>query len=395
MADSVAIFACALAIGVWWLLVPLRAAHNERKLLSLAAAETTEPGRWPSVSVLIPARNEAETIVDAMQSLLAVDYPELEIVLVNDRSSDRTGEIIEGLAREDGRIRTLHIEALPEGWNGKVHALHRGLELCRGEWLLLTDADVHFRPPALKRAIAYCLRQRRAFLSLLPRFRETGAVIGAAQTVLGMMLLSLIDARRITDPKRRTAMGVGAFNLVQRDCFDADEGFEWLRMEIADDAGLALMMKSRGASIDMLNGQDFIEVDWYPTLASMFDGVMQRLIMGVNYYFSLYLVQCALVIFCLVAPVWIALLLVPLTPLAWLCLAAYLLPSLIFATGLRSFRVPPVLLWLMPLGFVLLACGMLRALVTYVRRGGLFWRGRVYPLSRLRASQRVKMNTFF
>ncbi len=395
MPDSVAIFACAIALGIWWFLIPLRAVLNERRLVSLASTPVEPPERWPTVSVLIPARNEAETIGAAMHSLLEVDYPELEIVLVNDRSSDRTGDIIEQLAQEDGRIRRLHIEALPDGWNGKVHALHRGLEICRGEWLLFTDADVHFRPQTLKRAIAYCLQKRRAFLSLLPRFRDTGAVIGAAQTVLGMLLLSLIDSRRITDPEQRAAMGVGAFNLAQRACFDADEGFEWLRMEIADDAGLALMLKSRGASIDILNGQEFIEVDWYPTLSSMFDGVMQRLIMGVNYYFSLYLLQCVLVIFCLAAPLWMSFLLAPLTPLAWFCLAAYLAPAMVFAAGLRSFKVPPILLWLMPLGFVLVGYGMLRALVTYVWRGGLFWRGRVYPLSRLRASQRVKMNTFF
>ena len=330
-----------------------------------------------------------------MQSLLAVDYPELEIVLVDDRSTDRTGEIVEDLARQDQRIRTLHVEALPEGWNGKVHALQRGLELARGEWLLFTDADVHLGPQTLKRAIAHCLQQQRGFLSLLPRFRRADALVGAAQTVFGMILLSFIDSRRIANPDCPTAMGVGAINLFRRSFLDPDEGLEWLRMEIADDAGLALMVKSRGARIDMLNGQDFIEVDWYPTLPSMLDGVMQRLIMGVNYYFSLYLLQCLLVMLCLVAPAWLAGMLLPLSPLAWICLAFYGLPSLIFAAGLRNFSVPPVLLWLMPLGFGVIGYGMLRALVTYLGRGGLFWRGRVYPLSQLRASQRVKLNTFF
>ena len=395
MPDPIALIACACAIGVWWILIPLRAVQNERRLLALASTACDEPARWPLVSIVIPARNEADTISDAMQRLLEVDYPELEILLVNDRSSDRSGEIIDALAQRDPRVRALHVDALPEGWNGKVNALQRGLEVARGEWLLFTDADVHFAPATLKRAIAYCLQEQRSFLSLLPRFRGCAALVGAAQTVFGMILLSFIDSRRIADPRRPTAMGVGAFNLFQRSFLDAGEGLAWLRMEIADDAGLALMLKSRGASIDMLNGQDFIEVDWYPTLAAMFEGVMQRLIMGVNYYFGLYLLQCLLVVFCLAAPAWLTGLLLPLTPLAWSCLALYWLPSLIFAVGLRRFRVPAHLLWLMPPGFAVIGYGMLRTLVTYIRRGGLYWRGRVYPLSELRKTQRVKLNTFF
>lgn len=395
MGNLIVIGACTLAIAAWWILMPLRAVLHDRKLERLSSMPCTEPESWPTVSVLVPARNEEDALADAVRSLLDLDYPELEIVIVDDRSTDRTGEIAERLARQDARIRTLHIETLPEGWMGKVHAMHRGIVLSRGEWLLFTDADIHFAPSVLKRAIAYCLQRKRGFLTLFPGFTDTGLVIGATQTAFGVMFLSIMDFARIASKDSQMAMGIGAFNLARRSYIDAQEGLEWLRMEVADDAGLALMMKRRGARIDVLTGQDLLEVDWYPTLGGILDGVIQRFIMGAHYSLGLYLLQCLVVAFCVLAPAIAGLVLAPATPLAWLCLGAYALPALILAAGVRNFAIPRGLLFALPLGFAVVAYGMLRSVFTYVRRGGLYWRGTVYPLRELRASQRVRMSTFF
>ncbi len=395
MIEFLIVIALAIAILLWWILMPLRAVANDRKLARLAAMSCREPERWPLASVLVPAKNEEASIADAVTSLLEIDYPELEIILIDDRSSDRTGDIADELAQRDARVRCLHLDALPEGWLGKVHALHRGLEISRGEWLLFADADIHFARDTLKRALAYCLENERGFLSLLPRFRDTaGALVGAAQTAFGMILLTFIDPARIADPESPKAMGVGAFNLVRRDYVDAGDGLEWLRLEVADDTGLALLAKSRGARADVLSGQELIEVDWYPTLPQMLDGVMQRLIMGVNYYLGLYLLQCAAVGSCLLAPVLLTVLFAGETPLIWLALSAYAIPSLILAGGMRNFVLPWLPLALLPLGLFVIGLGMLRALVTFVIRGGLYWRGTVYPLRDLRAAQRVKLSEF-
>lgn len=395
MANLILILACALAIAAWWILMPLRAVLHDRKLGALSAMSCAEPERWPRVSVLVPARNEEDALAGAVQSLLEVDYPRLEIIIVDDRSSDRTGEIADRLARQDARIRALHIETLPEGWMGKVHAMHRGIELSRGEWLLFTDADIHFSPSVLKRAVSYCLERKRGFLTLFPGFTDTGLLVGATQSAFGVIFLSIMDFARISSADSPNAMGIGAFNLAQRSYLDAEAGLEWLRMEVADDAGLALMMKRRGARIDVLTGQDLIEVDWYPTLTGILDGVIQRFVMGAHYSLGLYLLQCLAVAFCVVAPIAAVLVLASATPLAWLCLGAYLLPSLMLAAGVRNFALPLAPLAALPLGFAVIAYGMLRSVITYVLRGGLYWRGTVYPLSELRASQRVRMSNFF
>ena len=389
------LIACALAIVIWWVLLPIRTVLHERKLEALSAMPYIEPERWPLVSVLVPARNEEAAIADAVQSLLEVDYPALEIIIIDDRSEDRTGEIAGRLARQDARIRTLRIDSLPEGWIGKVHAMHRGIAVSTGEWLLFTDADIHFSPPVLKRAMAHCLHQGRGFLTLFPGFVDTGLAIGTTQTAFGVMLLSLMDIDRVSRADSPMAIGIGAFNLARRCYIDSEKGLEWLRMEVADDAGIALMMKQRGAAMEVLTGQDLIEVDWYPTLPAILDGVVQRFVMGANYSLGLYLLQCLVVVFCLFAPIIAGLVLASVTPFAWLSLGSYALSSLIIAAGVRGHSIPRGPLLALPLGYVVIAYGMLRSMVTYLVRGGLYWRGTVYPLRELRASQRVKMNTFF
>ena len=385
---------CALASSIAWILVPLRAVQHDRQLGKLCEGTAPQPDSWPMVSILVPARDEIDSLESAVTSLLAIDYPNLEIVLIDDRSTDGTAELVDALASRDNRIRPLHIDSLPTGWLGKVHALHRGLEVCRGEWLLFTDADIHFAPRTLRLAIAHCLAGRKDFLSLLPRLRDSDPLVGAAQSAMGTLLLALMDSEQVADPDSPQAMGVGAFNLARRACLDPDQGLEWLRMEVADDAGLALLMKSRGAHTELLSGLELIEVDWYPSLAGMFDGVMQRMFLGAGYSPWIYLLQCTLSIGCLLSPLLLATLLAPASSLAWLCLGLYALPSLILGTGLRNFPIPARLLWLWPVGAVLVGYGMIRSLVTVARRGGIYWRGSVYPLNELRAGQRVRPENF-
>lgn len=375
--------------------MPLRAVLHDRKLRRLSAMRLDAPQRWPRVSVLVPAKDEEDTLYAAVQSLLRVDYPELEIILINDRSTDRTGDVVDQLAEMDSRINTLHIDQLPDGWLGKVHALHQGVKISRGEWLLFTDADIHFSPQILKQAIAYCLQYEKGFLALFPDFVNLRVLLGSAQAAFGVMLLSLLNFVKIADPMSKMAMGIGAFNLVKKEFIDPQQGLEWLRMEVADDAGLGLMIKQRGANAEVLSGNDLLRVDWYPTVAAMLDGVLQRLIMGANYSLSLFLPACAFVFFCLVAPLGLSLTLAPQTALAWLCLGAYFVPSIALLAGVKNIGIPRASMWGISIGYAIIVYGMLRSIVTCVRYGGVYWRGSFYALKELRELQRVKMSIYF
>src|SRR5262249_32333062 len=130
--------------------------------------EDPPPGGWPSLAVLLAARNEAGVVVPAVRSLLSQDYPGLEVVAVNDRSTDETGGLLDYLARGDGRLRVVHVQELPPGWLGKTHALQAGAESVTADWLLFTDADVVFAPGTLKKALALAVGERLDHLVVGP-----------------------------------------------------------------------------------------------------------------------------------------------------------------------------------------------------------------------------------
>ncbi len=134
--------------------------------------------RYPSASVVVPARDEEAVVGEALGSLLDQDYPgSLEVLVVDDRSTDRTGEIIAGLAaRYPERLTALRVDDLPEGWLGKNHALYRGAEEARAEWLLFTDADVRFAPGCIKEAVYYALSENLDHLTLSPELVRGGCL---------------------------------------------------------------------------------------------------------------------------------------------------------------------------------------------------------------------------
>src|SRR2546423_821839 len=131
-------------------------------------------GLMPPLSVVVPALNEEATVEAAMRTLLALDYPDLEIIGVDDRSTDETGAILDRLAAEDARLRVTHVRELPPGWLGKNHALHVGSAVARGEWILFTDADVHFERDALRRAVRYAVYRRLDHLVVVPQVLLAG-----------------------------------------------------------------------------------------------------------------------------------------------------------------------------------------------------------------------------
>ncbi|MFO0260237.1 MAG: glycosyltransferase family 2 protein, partial [Planctomycetota bacterium] len=183
-------------LGFSWLGV---AALSLRSFLEPRPLEPLEPQPtpWPLVSVIVTALDEEATIEPALRTLLSASYPELELIAVNDRSRDRTGEVIDRLAADSPRLQPVHIRELPGGWLGQVHAMDTGARAARGEWLLFTDADVHFGPTVIERAIQVCQRERLDHLTLWPRLEGRGLVLRAALVAFMTNLLLLLRPHRI------------------------------------------------------------------------------------------------------------------------------------------------------------------------------------------------------
>ena len=363
-----------------------------RRCPQLAEVDTKDPSAWPTLSVVVPARDEAHTIEPAVASLLAQDYPHLQVVLVDDRSTDETGTVIDRLAAKDSRVAAVHVRELPDGWLGKVHALQRGVERASGDFVLFTDADIHFAPGVLRRAIAWSEAERLDHLAVLAEVTSPSIWVAACVAASSRGLIGLARPWEATDPRSAKAIGTGAFNLVRRSAFERTPGFEWLRLEVADDIGLGLMMKRWGGRPGLLIGRGQVRHETYPTL---FDAVrgLEKNGFAQGARFSAWrgsaLVGLAVVgafaPFAAFLPV----------GLPWLpLLGAGTLA--VFATAARiltrAFGAPLMsVLASLPLGDLLMAYVFARATLLGVRRGGLVWRGTTYPTRLLRDGQRVTM----
>lgn len=349
---------------------------------------------WPRVSVVVPACDEEAGVEGALRSLLAQRYPDVQIVAVDDRSSDRTGEVMDRLAAEDDRLAVVHIDALPEGWLGKLNALHRGVAKSNGEWLLFADADAHLGPDTLKKCISHADAHGVDFVSAIPHIGSAGFLGDVVFNVVTSALCLGVKPWRIPDPRTSTVGATGAFMLVRRTAFERTPGFEWLKLEVADDFGLCLMIKEHDGRCDMLLGRDEVKIAWYASLAEI-TSKMQKNFFAVTGRFSVPRIVAQALVMAWLGLYPLAALLLSAPHLAgwpWgvlaVTVAVQLLATIVASSWTGRPMAPSLLPWV---GFALLSLMMLRAAVVGWRRGGIEWRGVLYPTSLLRDRQRVKV----
>jgi glycosyltransferase involved in cell wall biosynthesis len=369
----------------------LKASYTLRSIQRIKDLQPQTPQNYPKLSIIISACNEAHTLQQAMRTILKQNYPDLEIILVNDRSTDDTGSLVDQLAAQDNRIVPVHVTHLPAGWLGKVHALHVGCQKATGEWLLFTDADIHFAPGVLRKTVAFCLEQQLDHLTIAPEVYSQSFWLDVTQAAFALLFFANLKTAGIGKPKSDYIAGIGAFNLVQKAALARTEGFSWLRMEVLDDLGLGLMLHQAGAKSGLLIGTDEIGLAWYPSLPAMMRGLEKNLFgAAAQYRYSRLLATIA--VFWLINLGWAIALFQPLGSWLWeLGIAAFgcvLLYNWAVLTEIKRWK-PAYLLT--PIGQVILSVMVLRSAFCCWRQQGIIWRGTQYPLQELRAGQRVKL----
>jgi glycosyltransferase involved in cell wall biosynthesis len=355
-----------------------------RALPRIERLEAPSPARWPRVSLVMPARDEERTLEAAMRSKLANTYPELELVLVDDRSTDATGALADRFAQTEPRLQVVHVEQLPEGWLGKVHALQRGLERASGEWLLFSDADVHLAPKTLERILAFAEHERLDHVTVFPQFTCSGFLLQL--TLVSMFRMVCVRTRmwEVSDPNSPASLGIGAFNLVRRSALERTPGLEWLKMEIADDVMLGTMLKRSGAKQAVLNGRNAVSLEFYPSLGA-FNRAMEK--SGASFPLST-LILGNLLLVALECGFLAGVLsghpaLVLLGGATWALGAGTTWAFSVWA-GFSQVTAPLAFLGVLPTTWV-----SIRSAVLALVRGGVFWRGTFYPTAVLRAGQRL------
>ncbi len=381
-----AVAVCSLAA---WLVVVGDAIAGEKFVKYIDHVDVSDevsPARMPKVSVVVAARDEEATIAPAMRSLLQLEYPNLEVVAIDDRSTDRTGEILATLAAGDSRLTVERVAELPPGWLGKNHALQLGADKTTGDLLLFTDADVVFEPTVLRRAVTCMLEDGIDHLTIGADVHTSSVLVEMFVAAFMVSFVGYFRPWRMGDPNSNHTVGIGAFNLVRRTAYEQAGGHTPIAMRPDDDLRLARLLRDAGARQAFGAAGGMVAVEWYPNLGEAVLGLEKNSLAAVGYRPWLLLGAAPAQLISMCWP--FAAVFVTSGMTRWLNLAIVALLIGFQVVLLHGGSVRRRVALLLPVGVVLVIWAYLRAvLLTYVR-GGIRWRGTFYPLTELRGAAR-------
>jgi glycosyltransferase involved in cell wall biosynthesis len=339
----------------------------------------------PRVSIIIAARNEEEHIAESLARLLQLDYPDYEVIAVNDRSTDHTGarmDEVAGTPQAQGRLRVIHIADLPAGWLGKVHAMWSGADQATGEWLLFTDADILYRPDALSRAVGYAETEHADHVVLFPRMVMHSP--GEIMMIAFFQAMFVFGHRpwKVADPKAKDHMGAGAFNMVRRRVYDAIGTYRAMQFEVLDDMKLGKLVKNAGYAQRNVFGADLISLRWIKGTMGMVQNLTKNFFAIVSFQWPRALASAFTIAFLNLLP-FVGIVLAH----GWARLPYAITLLSIFGIYVgMSWRsdVPAYYFFLHPISSTLFVYIMLRSMILTLWRGGVVWRGTFYPLDELR-----------
>ena len=229
-------------------------------------------GAFPSVTAIVPAKDEASTLADCLASVCDQDYPGLEILVVDDRSTDGTAAIAESFAARDPRVRLISIRDLPPGWTGKTHALHVATAQAAGEWLWFLDADTRHHPECLSITLRYALDQNASLMSLVPEMRCDTFWEKVVQPLAGIVLMRSFPLFTVNDDRKKLAFANGQYILMTRHAYEKSGGHEAVRDRFVEDIYLAKRVKGAGLPIRSAFGTAISSTRMYTSLPTIIRG---------------------------------------------------------------------------------------------------------------------------
>jgi chlorobactene glucosyltransferase len=353
-------------------------AFNSRFALEAVPPPKVAPQR---ISIVVPARNEARQIESCVRSLLAQAYPNLDVIVVDDRSEDATASIVTRIAAEDSRVRLIAGDALPPDWVGKPWALDQGARHATGDWLLFTDADTIHQPGALSAAIGYARAHNLDVLSVLTdQIMLTPAEWIFLPSVLWTIAFAIGSLKAINDPARENALFNGQYILASRRAYDGIGGHEAVRNEIAEDLELARLFKADGRFRSALvNGSGLVRVRMYRSFRELWQGFVKNFWVGARgqgFFAAIGILLLACV--APITPIALVIALVVHAQTAAAALALAMLCAIVGASpGMRRLGLGSRSSWCLPIGITLVVAIFLTSIIAHAR-GGVIWRGRRY-----------------
>jgi hypothetical protein len=369
-------------IAIFWSTYGIKVAYGAVRLPWLKDFAPAADADCPKISILFAARDEEQKLSAALTTLVTIDYPHLEIVAVDDRSKDATSRILDDFAAVHKNLRVVHLKDLPAGWLGKPHALQNAYENSSGEWLIFTDADVKFKPDALRRVATLVPVRGLDHLCLMGDVDRSGFWDTVLITFFGMGFQLATDPYQVSNPRSRSYVGVGAFQLIKRSAYETCGTHKRLAMEVIDDMKLGKLVKQAGLASGVAVAQDAVSVEWHLGLRNLVRGLEKNFFAGAQFRVS----TAATQIF--------ALLLFNVVPFVGMLFGHGLvrglagiavLIALCFHLGIDMvMRVSPLYCLTLPLGATIFSYMLLRSTLITLKQGGIIWRDTFYPLDELR-----------
>jgi len=399
IADALTVLTSILALAwLWQAVAALRGVPTLPDLTRLepfrtdleqinGTASSSSTPDAPDLTVIVPACNEEDSIEATLRSLLASTGVRLQIVAIDDRSTDRTGDRMNAIASEaaaGGRrheLQVIHNRELPAGWLGKTHAMALGAERAKAPWLLFTDGDVTFDPRAAALALAYARSERADHVVLV--FTLEFKSIAEAAVLAAFHALASWNVRlwKVADRRARDFFGAGGFNLVRREVYDNLGGFASLRMEVLEDLRLGWKVKRSGYAQRVVLGPGLVRIRWIEGALGIV-GLLEKNGFALSRY---RITVCLVALFSFA--VQIVLPLAAIASLSWAMLPGlltYTFIGLAYYANRRITRVSPWLAVAFAPATAILLYAVARSMVLALMRGGVLWRGTLYPLEELR-----------
>jgi glycosyltransferase involved in cell wall biosynthesis len=375
------LFAVFLAMVALATLVMLVAGYRQVPLLrDVPPIAASAPG----VSIVIAARDEERHIEAAVRSLLSLEYPDYELIVVNDRSGDRTADILDRIGRQEPRLQVVSVRELPAGWLGKNHALQLGASHAAKELLLFADGDVVMEPKAIAKSVQLLQQERADHLTIAPELLLPSALLSLVINYLFMHGVIALRPWKTRDPRSSASAGIGAFNLVRSSTYASIGRHERIRLRPDDDLMLGKLIKKSGFRQIVAIGLDEVRIEWYRTLGEAARGFRKNSFAAVGYNlpFAIAAVLGNLVSVWPFVAVWTTdgatRAFYAVASLAWIA-------ALVYHGAVQRLR--PWLAPLYPVAALITAWIIGAAIGRTVLRGGIEWRGTFYALAELKKNR--------
>ncbi len=373
---------------LFWVLVILAIKENYEKEPKLIPESYPVPQEGPMVSVIIPGRDEEERIAECLEAVLAQDYPWFEVIMVDDRSRDRTAGIVERFASEDNRVHLVRGKPLPSGWAGKCHAIHQGVEVAQGEWLLMLDTDTFLKPRCLTAAVQDAIAQGADLYTLIFEAQCRSFWEKVVQPLFFQFILLAMPIHKLNDPDKDDASAPGPFLLFRRQAYEAIGGHAGMKDEVVEDLRLAQRIKEEGYRLFVTNAVPLVNSRRRIGLKEIWHGWSRVLYSGLdkNPLFAV-LAFIGMGIFLLLP--WLA---VPYALLEFFWNGFGLIPLVLLFLGLANclvfltirgflhlfYKLDKSLAWLQPLAVLVAMAILVNSVLREVGTGTVVWRGREY-----------------